>query len=209
MRTLEVFAGTQSFSKAVLRADPRNSVITVDILPKFHPTHVADVHTWDHTVYPPGHFDVVWCSPPCEQYSRARTTGGPRNLVAADKNVVRCLELIDYFQPRVWIIENPQTGLLPNRMEALRAGLPYYDADYCAYGKPYRKRTRFWSNRTFQFRLCGGSGTCPFMVDKRHKASCGNTTERYNNMYNHGLTLWQKNSMPEALVDEIVGGCVG
>jgi len=104
MRTLELFAGTQSFSKAVIRAHEQNMAITVDILPKFQPTHVADILSWDHTIYPPGHFDVVWCSPPCEQYSKARTTGGPRDLVAADRNVLRCLELIDYYRPRVWIM---------------------------------------------------------------------------------------------------------
>ena len=209
MRTLELFAGTQSFSKAVTRQNPDNVAVTVDILPRFHPTHVADINTWDHTIYPPNHFDVVWCSPPCEQYSRARTTGGPRDLVAADRNVARCLELIDYFQPRVWVLENPQTGLLPKRIAAIRAGLPFADADYCAYGKPYRKRTRFWSNVPFAFRLCSGPGTCPSMTGTVHKASCANTSPRYNSLYPSGLTVWQKDAIPERLVDEIVLQAVG
>ena len=207
MRTLELFAGTQSFSKAVMRRDRQNMAVTVDILPKFCPTHVADINTWDHTIYPPGHFDVVWCSPPCEQYSKARTTGGPRDLSGADQNVRRCLELIDYFQPRVWIIENPQTGLLPKRIAALRAGLPFTDVDYCAYGKQYRKRTRVWSNIPFTLQLCGGAGICAAMIERRHRASCANTSPRYNPQHPNGLTVWQKDAIPDALVDDIVAAC--
>jgi hypothetical protein len=210
MRTLELFAGTQSFSKAVRRASAQNITVTVDILPKFGPTIIADIHAWDPTVYGPGYFDVVWCSPPCEQYSKARTTGGPRDLVGADQNVLRCLELIDYFQPRVWIIENPQTGLLPGRMEVLRPRLPFYDVDYCAYGKAYRKRTRIWSNVPFTFRLCGGAGVCPSMDGTVHRGSCGNTTARYNAQLHAGLavwSVWEKDAMPAALCDDIVRGC--
>ena len=207
MRTLELFSGTQSFSKAIIRRDGANVAVTVDILPKFRPTHVADILTWDHTQYPPGHFDVVWCSPPCEQYSKARTTGGPRDLSGADRNVRRCLELIDYYRPRVWILENPQTGLLPKRIDMLRAGLPFYDADYCAYGKPYRKRTRFWSNTNFIFQKCAGVGICPAMSGTVHKGSCGNTTAKYNSITQNGFTVWQKDAIPEALVDEIAARC--
>ena len=39
---------------------------------KFKPTVVADILLWDYTVFPSGHFDVVWASPPCTEYSRAK-----------------------------------------------------------------------------------------------------------------------------------------
>ena len=131
-------------------------------------------------------------------------------MVAADRNVLRCLELIDYYRPRVWIIENPQTGLLPRRMDGLRAGLPFYDVDYCAYGKAYRKRTRFWSNVPFNFRLCGGPGVCPSMEGSVHVGSCGNTTARYNAQLTAGLavwSVWEKDAIPAALCDAVVRGC--
>lgn len=202
MRTLELFSGTQSFSKAVLRRDPTNEVITVDISPRFQPTIVADINTWNYREFSPGYFDVIWCSPPCEQYSKARTTGGPRNLDEADANVLRCFEILDYFHPRVWFLENPQTGLLPRRMETLRGGVQYFDADYCAYGAVYRKRTRFWTNHPRRFALCGGRGVCPTMNENRHLGSCGNTYPRYNIF--GSFTTNQKNVIPPALVNEIV-----
>ena len=202
MRTLELFAGTQSFSKGVMRSSPHNEVITVEKMEKLRPSVCADILTWDYTVFTPGYFDVIWCSPPCQAYSRAKTVG-VRDLETADACVRRCFEIIDYLQPRTWILENPQTGLLAHRMDWIRHGLTSYDVDFCAYGKPYRKRTRLWSNRPFALRLCAGSQACPAMNEDRHIGSCGNTTARYNAF--GSLTALQKGALPEPLIDEIVG----
>ena len=200
MRTLELFSGTQSFTKLVV-GDVK---VSVDILPKFNPTHVADILTWDYTIYPPGHFDVIWCSPPCTEYSKAKTHG-VRNLDLADSFVRRCFTILDYFQPRVWIIENPATGLLPRRMESIRPGLVSYIADYCAYGKPYRKRTAFWSNIPLQLRTCGGVGVCASMDGRKHRGSCGNGTRYYNAL---GISsVWEKDSIPEELIHHMLESC--
>jgi hypothetical protein len=201
MRTLELFAGTQSFSKAVLRQDCSNVAITVDILPKFGPTIVADILTWDYHVYEPHSFDVIWCSPPCTEYSVAKTRGA-RNLELADRLVARCFEIIDYLKPRVWIVENVGTGLLVNRMEAIRPGLKSFFVDYCVYGKPYRKRTILWSNLDLSLRLCTGKGSCPQMDGPRHKGSCGNNTSTYNAA--KVMSVWEKDAIPDALVDSLV-----
>ena len=61
-------------------------------------------------------------------------------LETADALVQRCLDIIAYWRPRYWFIENPQTGLLKTR--DVVQGIPYVDLDYCMYGAPYRKRTR-------------------------------------------------------------------
>lgn len=201
MRTLEIFAGTQSFSKAVKRASEDNEAITVDLLPKFSPTHVTDIMAWDHTQYPPGHFDVVWASPPCTEYSKAKTRG-VRDLTGADALVRRAFEIIDYFAPRAWIVENVGTGLLVGRMGDIRAGLQLTMVDYCAYGKPYRKRTALWSNVPLALNLCGGVGVCTGMDGTKHRGSCGNGTREYNSV---GISsVWEKDEIPEALVDSIV-----
>jgi hypothetical protein len=200
MRTLELFSGTKSFSKAV----EATTKVSVDILPKFNPTHVADILTWDYTIYPPGYFDIVWCSPPCTEYSKAKTHG-VRNLDLADACVRRCFTIIDYFQPRVWIVENPATGLLPRRMESIRSGLTFYIADYCSYGKSYRKRTAFWSNVPLQLRTCGGVGVCTSMDGRKHRGSCGNGTSRYNSA---GISsVWEKDSIPEELIHHMLESC--
>ena len=203
MRTLELFAGTQSFSKGVKRYDPTNTAITVNLLKKFKPTHVVDIMVWDYkAAYPPGHFDIIWGSPPCTEYSKAKTRG-VRDLDGADALVRKCFEIIDYFAPRVWIVENVGTGLLVQRMDSLRSGIskPTY-ADYCAYGKPYRKRTVFWSSSPLRLKLCAGVGKCESMTGRKHNGSCGNGTARYNAA---GISsVWEKDAIPDSLIDTML-----
>ena len=59
----------------------------------------------------PGHFDMAWASPVCTEYSRALTTR-PRRLLDGDALVLSALEIILHFDPLMWIVENPATGLL-------------------------------------------------------------------------------------------------
>jgi hypothetical protein len=200
MKTLEIFAGTQSFSKAVKRQSLENETITVDILNKFQPTIQTDILEWDYKTYPVGYFDVIWCSPPCTEYSKAKTRG-IRNLELADSLVRKSFEIIDYFKPKYFIVENVGTGLLVKRMKDIR-DVPMYLVDYCAYGKPYRKRTALWSNIAFEFQLCAGVGKCLGMDGRKHKGSCGNGTRRYNQA--NISSVWEKDAIPERLVDYIV-----
>ena len=96
--------------------------------------------TWD-CPYEPGHFDAIWCSPDCTQYSRARTRAKtPRDLVKADALVKRCLGLIQTLRPKVWFLENPDSGLL--RTRPFMQALSYVRVDYCCYQDPalYRKK---------------------------------------------------------------------
>ena len=116
---------------------------------------------------------------------------------------MQTLEIIDYFKPRVWIVENVGTGLLVQRMGSLRPGIskPTY-ADYCAYGKPYRKRTVFWSSTTLRQKLCAGVGKCESMTGRKHNGSCGNGTARYNAT---GVSsVWEKDAIPDLLIDSML-----
>ena len=71
--------------------------------PRFEPTLCEDILKWDFTVFPVGHFDVVWASPECTQYSIARSKAKrPRDLKGADALVQRALDVIKYFNPRAW-----------------------------------------------------------------------------------------------------------
>ena len=135
---LELFSGTKSVGKVaeelgyhVISLDQKNANINADIL------------DWDYTGFDVGHFDVIWASPPCTEYSIAKTVG-VRNIEHANEIVTKTLEIIDYFQPEYYIIENPQTGYL--KKQSFMDGIPYVDVDYCKYGMPYRKRTRIWNN---------------------------------------------------------------
>ena len=93
MRCLELFAGTGSIGKAFERLGWE--VVSLDIDPKCNPTHVADILSWDYNTCSREHFDFVWSSPPCTHYSIARTTGGPRDLLSADRLVQRTRDVID------------------------------------------------------------------------------------------------------------------
>ena len=102
-----------------------------------------DILEWDCREFPRKFFDVIWASPPCTEYSRAKTTG-IRDIDGANEVVQRTLDILEYFEPKYWIIENPQTGLLKDQL--CMWGIPFKDVDYCRYGLPYRKRTRIWNN---------------------------------------------------------------
>jgi len=193
MRLLELFSGTGSVRKAVgTRFD---ETVSIDILQKFKPTEVTNILDWDYRKYPTGHFDVIWASPPCTQYSIAKSQG-VRDIEGANAIVKRTLEIIEYFKPRLWFMENPQTGLL--KKQDVVKDIPFYDVDYCQYGMLYRKRTRIWTNKVgFTPKLCDRR-TCPGMNGTRHRLSCGNA-----NQVERPTTLVERYSIPSQLIVEL------
>ena len=67
---------------------------------------------WDlRAEFSPGHFHLIAAGPPYTEYSVAKMVG-VRNLEWADQLVCRAKEIIEHFNPPVWWIENPPTGLL-------------------------------------------------------------------------------------------------
>jgi len=190
MRLLELFSGTGSIGRA-LEAHGWE-VVSLDILPPA--TIIANILTWDHTVFPPGHFDFIWASPPCTEYSKARTrTKRPRDYDTADALVSRALEIIDYFCPVMWLLENPQTGYLKTR-EIIQK-IPWQDVTYCRYGKKYKKQTRLWGRFPFQLRpICRTHDPCEQVVDGRHPERAQRGVER---------DLQRLQSIPEELCREI------
>ena len=141
-RLLELFSGTGSIGKAFREAGWE--VVSLDMDLKAGATITADFMGWDWTQFASKYFDCIWASPPCTEYSIAKTTGKPRDMEKADKIVQRTLECIQYFMPKTWFMENPQTGYLKGR--AVVEGLRYKDVTYCIFGYPYKKATRIWSN---------------------------------------------------------------
>ena len=127
-RLLELFCGTKSIGRAFEAAGWE--VVSLDIVSKFEPTILCDIRSWDYTMFPPGHFDMVWASPVCTEYSRALTMR-PRRLEEGDALVLRALEIMEHFDPLMWVIENPATGLLKTRPFMER--LPWVDVTYCMY----------------------------------------------------------------------------
>ena len=174
MKLLELFSGTGSVGKVaktlgweVVSLDLKNADINCDIL------------EWDYTIYPTGYFDVIWASPPCNTFSFLRASNIGRNGFTKQKiqddidNIGlpilrKTEEIIDYFQPKYYCIENPQTGKMKEYITK-----PYYDVDYCKYADwGYRKRTRIWTNITgFVPKIC--KRDCNSMDGTTHKINIG------------------------------------
>ena len=139
-RLLELFRGTGSIGAAFERIGWQ--VTSVDMVRKFKPTHVCNILDFEYQQYAPDHFDFVWASPPCTEFSIAKTQG-KRDIEGATKVVERTLEIIRFFQCP-FAMENPQSGYL--KQQPCVQGIPFKDVSYCKYGMPYRKLTRVWTD---------------------------------------------------------------
>ena len=199
MRLLELFCGTKSVSKAV--GDRFTEVISLDLESKFNPTICINILEWDYKVYPKGYFHTIWASPPCQEFSclnNARPEKIP-NLALADALVQKAIEIIEYFNPERFFIENPQSGSLKDR--PYMEGIPYIDLDYCQFANwGYRKRTRFWTCVDAKDVLCNGH--CSQMKNGRHIKAIGNST--YKEFWGEkGKRLEQRYSIPSELIKSL------
>lgn len=156
MRVLELFSGTSSVGRTLKSLHDTCEIVSVDILAKNAPTHVVDILEWDCTsAYPEHYFDIVWASPPCTEYSKAKTRG-TRNLARADRIVLETLRIIKHFKPTYWFIENPADGgLLKHRPVMRETNRFLHTCCYCRYGFEYRKATNIWTNKTnLNLKMC-------------------------------------------------------
>ena len=190
MKILELFSGTGSVGKvaklrghSVVSLDLKNSDINTDVL------------KWDYKMYEAEHFDFIWASPPCTEYSIAKTVG-VRNIDYAKSIVLKTLEIIDYLKPKYYVIENPQTGLL--KKQPFMNELDFTDVDYCKYGFNYRKGTRLWNSFNDILKLeplC--CQDCGKVINNRHletaQRGCKNKTHSQQQLY----------SIPSKLIEDI------
>ena len=211
MRLLELFSGTGSVGRPWREAG--HEVISVDIDPRYSPEICEDILQLSYCKLAP--VECIWSSPPCDQYSRARTRGPPRNLVLADSLVAKTIEIIKYFQTLnpdlIWFIENGDSTLLWGR-EIAKTLTKYVVVDYCQYNGPgYRKRTKIahsdnilWNPRP----LCDPK-SCEQCVNGKHlkTAQRGRQSDPKQRRDNDTCTLDQLHGLPRQLTQEIYTIC--
>jgi hypothetical protein len=205
MKVLELFSGTGSVGKVckdlgyeVISLDLKNANINCNIL------------DWDYTSYTPNYFDIIWASPPCDTFSNLRKSWIGRKLkvhkgevctmelLQKDINEIglpilrKTEEIINYFKPNLWFIENPKTGQMKDYLKHL----PYYDVDYCKYTDwGYRKPTRIWTNKVgFIPKTCNKD--CVNIINGRHICCLGHAGDKN--------TKNDKYRIPPILVNELL-----
>jgi site-specific DNA-cytosine methylase len=159
-----LFSGSGSVESAIQTLYPNNvlEIVSIDCDPKSAATIVADIRDFvrgELFTWQPGYFDVFWASPPCTQYSQAKSVG-ERDLDSADALVASALACLLYLKPRYWFIENPR-GMLPSRPLMLPFQPYLHYVSYCHYGEPVRKDTCVWTNAPVgKLRLCRKGSLC-------------------------------------------------
>jgi hypothetical protein len=79
-------------------------VIGVDIAEWMKPTIVCDVRA---LALRPVHFDFIWASEPCTQYSRLAQPGLYPNEPAPDLSIAYAIrDIVERFAPDRWMVEN-------------------------------------------------------------------------------------------------------
>ena len=152
MKTAELFAGTQSFSKVAKELGHETFCIELnDYFEADLHKNILDVTRKDL----PKKIDILWASPPCTSFSVASIGSSwcgnycPKRTETAlgMAYVLKTLELIKEIKKDnpnlIWFIENPR-GVL--RKMAFMNNLHRETVWYCKYGDKRAKPTDIWNN---------------------------------------------------------------
>lgn len=152
LKVLDLFSGLGGWSAAF--KERGHDVITIDVESRFKPTIVADLFRWDPSTLGGWKPDIVLASPPCSAFTvmviGRNWTPPPENAPKNDAarlglNLLeRTIELIDFFNPRWFIIENPRAKM---RTMPQVANMERRTVTYCQYGENRMKPTDLWSTR--------------------------------------------------------------
>jgi len=219
VKVLELFSGTESFSKVF--KEHGHEVFTIDNDPQFNPSLCIDMLDVTPELIREkfGQPDVIWASPPCQCFSVTSirhywTDGKPKNEKAlhAIKIVKHTVWLIKELKPKFWFIENPR-GMLRKQQFMPQPPIRKF-VTYCQYGLPYMKPTDIWTNLyLWQPKSCKPLKSCHESASRGAKTGVQRTTTCANMILTAGCGKGGKDKrysdatrrgiVPKALCEEI------
>ena len=204
MNVLELFAGSRSIGKQAEKLGM--NVFSSDINNFEGIDYVINILEFDVTKVPfkP---DIIWASPPCTSFSVASIghhwTGGKGAYIPKTDGarlglelVKKTIEIIEYFQPTFWFMENPR-GVL--RKLPVVQGLPRKTITYCQYGDERMKPTDIWTNSILwePRPMCKNGDPCHVAAPRGSRTG----TQGRSNAY-------ERSKIPDELCFEVLKSCI-
>ena len=212
MKLLELFSGTHSIGKVASKMGFDVYSLDRDLgdtndgyTSKNH--FQVDILDFDYKQFPSGYFDVITASPVCSFWSillnshlKRKNKNGveyiTREIIEENRNIYakpmvdKMFEIIEYFKPKHYWIENPSTSAIKSYINEKYPKYSKFNVyDYCYFSDwGYRKRTNFWNNiDSLENHLCLRD-KCINVINGRHIAKIGRfgenkTTIRKLNRY--------------------------
>ena len=203
MKILELFAGSRSFGNVA--DELGHDVYSSDIYQFEKIDYAVDILNFDFSKVP-FNPEVIWASPPCTGFSVAALghhwTGGKGAYIPATQTAItgieiakKTIEIIDYFKPKYFFIENPR-GVL-RKMDFMQTFLRH-TVTYCQYGDDRMKPTDIWTNSiTWTPRPCCKNGD-----------SCHIAAPRGSRTGTQGRKgAYERSKIPSELCKEILLSC--
>ena len=204
MRILELFAGSRSIGKEAELLGME--VFSSDINQFDGINYAVNILEFDYSKIPfvP---DIIWASPPCTGFSVASIGhhwGGGKGAYIPKTDtaklgielVKKTLEIIDYYKPKYWFMENPR-GVL-RKMDIVK-DLKINTVTYCQYGDERMKPTDIWTNSDVWIpkNMCKNGDSCHIAAPRGSKTG----TQGRSNAY-------ERSKIPVELCQEILKSCI-
>lgn len=201
MNVLELFAGSRSIGKEAEKLGM--NVFSSDLI-EFdginYPVSILDFDVSKVPFKP----DIIWASPPCTGFSVAaigrnwnhdktpKTDSARLGILLVEKTI----EIINYYNPTYWFIENPR-GML--RKMPIMEQLKRNSVTYCQYGDERMKPTDIWTN----------SGAWIPKPTCKNGDSCHVSAPRGSSTGTQGLkNAYERSKIPSELCFEILKSCL-
>lgn len=200
MNVLELFAGSRSVGKEAEKLGM--NVFSSDLI-EFdginYPVSILDFDVRKVPFKP----DIIWASPPCTGFSVAaigrnwnhdktpKTDSARLGILLVEKTI----EIINYYNPTYWFIENPR-GML--RKMPIMEQFKRNSVTYCQYGDERMKPTDIWTNSdAWNPRgMCKNGDPCHVSAPRGSRTG----TQGMSNAY-------ERSKIPSELCFEILKSC--